>query len=121
MGTLPQVIRLAASTDPMESDIPAHIQPGARIHVSDRWPRDESVINYLRVIHARLVKAHGHGLVDPTGLLGVESSTTQTPDTIAARQVTDGVPVGANLKNGTFQRHPSRPRASQPTRYRGHD
>lgn len=40
------------------------IEPGARIHRSDRWVYDQRIVGALAALHTRI------GLVDPTGLLG---------------------------------------------------
>lgn len=90
------------------TDVPTRLPRGTRIHVTSCWPRNETIINQLRVLHAR------HGLVDPTGLLGVETSTTQTVEVRKTRVVTDSVPVGAGLRS--YQKQPAAKRAPQPTR-----
>lgn len=100
------------------ADLPSTIEPGTRIHVSDRWPRNDAVIDRLRLHHARLIKQFGpdRGLIDPTGLLGVETSTTQTGDIRAMRQITDSPPIGKNLEGN---RRTAEPRKQQPTRRPG--
>lgn len=108
MDSTPQVLRLASGVE-----LPSLIEPGTRLHVADHYSPSATIIERLRLIHHHLLKEFGIGLVDPTGLLGVESSTTQTPDVIAKRVITEGSPVGANLaaREGATKR-----RARQPVR-----
>lgn len=98
----PKVILLDAGTK--VADLPADPTPGTRIHVTSRWSYNEVVVGRLRLIHHQLKQRYGAGLVDPTGVLGVETSTTQTLDVIARRTYTDAVPVGANISGG-YQRN----------------
>lgn len=111
--TDPRIHRLAPGVP-----LPEMFAPGDRIHIATGHSPSASTIERLRLVHAQLVKTHGHGLIDPTGLLGVETSTTQTRDTIAARTYTDSIAVGANMP-GTYQKRDKLPRKPQPTRYRG--
>lgn len=106
MPTLPQVILLEN-----HAGLPEVILPGARIHVSDGWRRDERVIDRLRLVHADLVKRFGpdRGLIDPTGLLGVDTSTTQTGEIRSARQVTQSPPIGRMLARQTPKRAKRQP------------
>lgn len=80
------------------------------IHVirTDRWRYDVRTIDALRRLAALVT------LVDPCGLLGVETSTTQTGEIRAARVITDGTTIGKD-PTGAYRR-PMPRRAQQPTR-----
>ncbi len=107
----PHIIVLGVDTRP--SDIPEVARPGTRIVRTDRWSYNERTIERLRQLHAGLLKTHSAGLVDPTGLLGIESSGIP-PEDLAKRTITEGPPIGTKLTGG--YRAPAKLHAAQPTR-----
>jgi hypothetical protein len=80
-----------------------------RIMKTDRWQYNENMIDELRQLAALCT------VIDPAGLLGVQTSTVHTPEMIAKRTITDPTPIGANLA-GAHQKQQSA-RKRQPTRY----
>lgn len=89
------------------ADVPIAVASDTRVHVADGWPHNELIIDKLRILHTRF------GLVDPCGILGVETSTTQTPAVRAKRVITDAPPIGNNLRSN---REAPPKRKPQPTR-----
>ena len=89
-------------------DVPVSVPAGTALLRSTLWPYREPVVSALRILHARC------RLIDLTGLLGVESSTMQTPEVIASRVITDSAPVIANV-SGSHQQ-PYQKRRKQITR-----
>jgi len=81
------------------------------IHVirTDRWQYDEHTIEALRKL-ATLV-----ALIDPTGLLGDQTSGIP-PELRAKRTITDSPPIGSNLRGSGGRNQPAARHKPQPTR-----